>query len=713
MKTMFSRMLGFICLALLFGGLFSGFVTASVEVSLKIELDPDEIDPGDSFNVKLNVTNTDNEDLEDSDGVELVIYVDGVLVHEDEDWDHGGIPQSSSKTVSISSNSFNTEYGDVWEKSLLGYECEKKTVEVRLSGDVSDSDKATLEIDGEDLYVGMTPSEPTAGSEIVVEVEDEDDLRDNVNVRITHLGDDGEWDMDDVNRGDETDGGEVKFRPLNEDTRFKEDPYAKYQLDVWDDNYCLFRETFDVGNKLKIADVPVNPYAGEEMTIRVLDVDNDTVENAKVTVSGSTSFVDSYTSDSRGYVRFAIDSTGTYTLIASKTGYGDSDITTINVKNKEGMDIGIEPTKQAIGKDVTITVTSKGSPINGAEVTIKKPDGTTDVLSTPSTGKVIYTPTLTGTYDVTVKKVAYETTTSSFKAINLFDVTMPDKPGLHEEIQIEVKDQNGNPVPSASITITGTDITGLTGSDGRFTFMLENAGKYTMTIKKTDYEDFTRDIEIRGNLQLEVTPEILDLEDSVTIEVRDENGQSIEANIEMTKPDGKKETVVKNSHAFTPELAGKYDITASKDYYVSASSSFSVNPYPLNLDVWLSGTDLMVKATSNGNAIQGSNILVSTPGGDEITITTDDSGIAKLELKDLNQTGTFVVSSLDINFEKKTVTKEIESLGGGLMSIVLIVGVIVVLIILVSIIFYISHKKGRRKEVRVSRRRKGARLEGL
>ncbi len=708
---MISRTLWVVCFALFFAGFFSGFVVADVDISLNIELDPDEIDPGDSFDVKLQINNTDDKDLTDSDDIEIAIYVDDVLVHEDVE--HEDIPQNSSKTITISSTRFNTEDGDVWEKSLLGYDCDEKIVEVKLSGDVSGSDEATLDIDGRELYVGMEPDNPTPGSEIVVEVEDDNgDLLDNIYVRITHLGDDEEWDMDDVLRRDDTDDGKVTFSPLNEDIRFKGNPYGKYQLDVWDDNYCLFSDTFEVTNKLKIAEIPENPYAGEEIRVKILDIDDNKVENVGFTVSGSSGLVGTYKSDSNGYVKFTINEAGSYTVIASKTGYEDSEIITINVKIKEGMDIDIEPIKQAISKDVVITITSGGNPLGGAEVTIKRPDGETDVLSTSSAGKVIYKPTLPGTYDVTVKKTAYETTTSSFKAMNFFDITIPENPKLHEEISVMVKNQDGDPVEDASVALIGTDITGLTSSEGRFIFILEKTGEYTLTIKKEGYEEFSKEISIYGELQLRVAPEILDLEDSVTIEVLDENGQRIEANIQIIKPDGEQETIVKNSHTFIVKLAGRYDITASKDYYAPSSSSFTVNPYPLDLDVWLSGKDLMVKATSDGGIVQNISISVLTPNGDEIPITTDESGIAKLDLKELNQTGTFVVSSVDRNFEEKTITKEIKGLGGGLMPLLLIAIVIIILLILVSFIFYISHKKGKSIGAR-PRKRKGTGLGGL
>ncbi|HDH40833.1 MAG TPA: hypothetical protein ENG12_00260, partial [Candidatus Altiarchaeales archaeon] len=270
MKPVISRILWIICFALLFAGFLSGFVSAAYVLDVK--LDPD-IDAGDSFDVKLTINNTGNENLTNA-RIEIAIYVDGDIVHEDVE---SGITilENSSKIITISSTDFTTDDGYVWEKALMGYDCDKRTVRVKLAGDISAEDTATLDIDGEKLYVGMEPSRPTPSNEIAVEVEDEDGYYlDNMYVRITHLGDNEKWDPKDVYRERKTEDGKVTFDPLDEDFRFRDNPYGVYQLDVWHDGYCLFRDTFEVSNKLKITEVPENPYAGEEIRVKVLDIDD-------------------------------------------------------------------------------------------------------------------------------------------------------------------------------------------------------------------------------------------------------------------------------------------------------------------------------------------------------------------------------------------------------------------------------------------------------
>jgi hypothetical protein len=128
-----------------------------------------------------------------------------------------------------------------------------------------------------------------------------------------------------------------------------------------------------------------------------------------------------------------------------------------------------------------------------------------------------------------------------------------------------------------------------------------------------------------------------------------------------------------------------------------ATVSFEVTPYPLQLEVWLSGKDLTIKATTkDGVPVSGINISILTPSGSSETKETNKEGIAKLDIKELNQTGTFTVSSLDRNYEKRSVKKEIKSLGGDFLPLLLVgVVMLILLVFVVFIVFYISHKKSR------------------
>lgn len=694
---MISRILWISFLALSILGFFM-HTSCAVEdfaISMEIELSEYEINAGDRFDVIINITNEEDDGIENAD-IEITISADGTVVHHDIERDVD-IPENSSKIVTIESDDFKTEDDErIWQEALMAYKCGSTDIRVTVSGDVeSDSDSETLDIEGEKLYVGMEPENPTSGSSIDVTVEDKDgDLLDNIYVRIVQL-EDNKWDVGDVEREKKTNNGITTFDQLDEDLRFKEDPYGKYQLDAWEDDYCLYSKTFEISNKLRITEFPENPYTGEEIKVKILDKEDNRVEGARVAISGASGLVGTYNSDSSGYAEFSIKNTGTYTLLATKTGYEDSDPVSITVRDRKGMDVKIEPIKQAIGRDVLITVSSNENPIEGAEITIKKPDGSKDSLSASSAGKVIYKPGMAGVYDITVKKEGYETTTSSFTAMNFFNVSVPGELKLHEEITILLEDQNGKSVGGASVDVVGSTIGGTTDSMGRFTFMLEKAGEYVLSIKKVGFEDFSKKMMVYGSLRVDINPEVADLGDSIRITVSDEKGVSIEANMAIKKPDGKVEDIRGSSHTLVSILAGSYNVTASKDYYTSSTAGFVVNPYPLELNVWLSGSDLMVKATKNNDPIGNVSISVLTPDGKEVLLRTDDRGIARFDTKEVNQTGTFTISSVDLNYEKKTITKEMNGAGSGLLPLILLVVVIVFSALLIFFIFYVSHKKSK------------------
>ena len=199
---------------------------------------------------------------------------------------------------------------------------------------------------------------------------------------------------------------------------------------------------------------------------------------------------------------------------------------------------------------------------------------------------------------------------------------------------------------------------------------------------------------VHGVLHVDVNPEVINLGDSVQITVSDEKGAGVEANMVIKKPDGGEEAVRGSSHTLVSRIAGSYNVTANKEYYLSSTAGFTVNPYPLELNVWLSGSDLTIKATRNDEPAENVSISVLTPDGGSNLLRTDDEGMARFDIKGVNKTGTFTITSVDINYEKKTVTKDING-GGGLLPILLLAAVIVFSFLLISVIFYVSHKKSK------------------
>ena len=74
-----------ILVLLLLGCLFSGIVSAKVDVEIDVNV-PGTITVGEDFVVVITLTNDDNDDLEGNDDIDIKIWINGVLVHEEDNY---------------------------------------------------------------------------------------------------------------------------------------------------------------------------------------------------------------------------------------------------------------------------------------------------------------------------------------------------------------------------------------------------------------------------------------------------------------------------------------------------------------------------------------------------------------------------------------------------------------------------------------------------
>ncbi|HEX54995.1 MAG: hypothetical protein DRO94_02360 [Candidatus Altiarchaeales archaeon] len=687
--------------------------SADIDVSLDARLSKSEIKPGESFYLYINITNIDTEDITSQNDIELAIYSDNILIHHD--IIHEEIPQNSSKEISISSNKFNVDYDDIWgDDGLLGYKCNTHEIEVRVYGDVSsESSIEELKISGEELFVGIEPSPLTPKDEIMVIVEDKDGNRlDNVNVRLIQLGENDEWDIDDVSRDERTNrDGEAIFTAIIDDFRFRDEPYGKYQINVWDDDYCLLTKTFDIRNRLKIDRItPEDIFAGDEIRVKVVDINNDPVENSLVTVSGpGISGGISRKTDSNGIAKFILTETGTFNIIATKEGYEDSDIITIRIMKKKPIDIKIEPKDAIVGRTVKLVVTSEGELLSNATIEIKNPYGRIDTLIAES-GEIEYIPTTPGRYEIKVTKAAYETTMTTFLANNIFNVSVPDVE-IGREVRIKVYDQNNKPVENANIVIEGTSISGSTNSDGEFSFTLTTAGEYKIVIKKNGFRDYERDMVLYSSLLLDISPDEIYIGNSSEIRIFDENGNRINATITISGPKEFLKVITKDRYLFKPDHAGVYNITASREFYNSTTSRLVVKPLFVNLELRLNRDLLLVRVTHADKPLENITVEIIMPDNRSEYILTNSDGIASLNVENISYDGEFRAMVVDDNYKSEIVVKRFEKM--NIISILIIIIVVLILILISGAIFYLSHKVRRGSIVEKGKSRLGKKRRGL
>lgn len=691
-----SRHFSLVCLFLVLFLALTPAVTA-VNVDLDVDLADKTLDVGDSLTVVINLENP--SETKDTD-IDVKIYVDSVLVYDD-DWNDVALVEDVTWTRSISSSSFD----NVWDDNLMDYDCGSHTLRVELSDDVDEEDEIDFDIEGEELSFSVDPSDPGIEDKITVTVldEDDDELK-GANVKFTHLEENEEWDDDDKYVTDDANThGEVEIKPSTE-SRFKSDPQGKYQIDVWDGGYCKDTTTINVQYNLTIGDLePLNPIAGENFKVQLTDGRGNGVYLVNVTISGPGTSPYTKRTDSSGWVYFNVDTAGDYVLYAAKTGYPDiSKIVTVS--SRSSTEISLNPSEPVVGEQVTINVKSSGSPLGGATIYMKQPDGSTNKLSgtTSSNGEITYTPTQVGYYTITASKARYSNISTTYQALNKFSVEKPssDVCTVGNDVIITVRNQNGDPVANAAVSIQGTATTGYTDSNGRFTFTLQESKEYTLVIEKNSFKQETVTVSSQGAISLHLGSTQGEILEPLLVTVLDSSGTLTVATIRITKPDGTILSRVESNYSFTPEEPGTYTITALKENCADATTSIEVSPRSIALTTSFNGDRLNILASSHGEVVSGLKLTVTSPSSNTQEVVTDESGSATVITA---ETGDYVLAVGDSKYESTSamVTKQ-SFLRRNLVWIILAILVIVVILIFLltsgGLLFH-HHRKKKKKRL--------------
>ena len=690
-------------IAFLIFGLMISTVSAVFNVNLDVSLPDSTINVGNSFNVQIEIANTESENLTNSD-IDVEIYVAGTKVYEDT-WDNIDIQADSSYIRNVSSSDFE----DVWKENLMDYDCgTSKEIKVSISGDDISSETNTdadLEISGDNFdLVDMEPENPTKDDSIVITVEDKDgDEFNGAKVRFTNLGTDKEWDHDDYDDNSKemttNRSGEVSIKIYD---KFKDKPngvYGEYQVDIWAAGYCKNTETFEIGHNLSIgAPSPEKPIVEQPIRVVITDETGKGVPSAKVTVSGGGISM-TMTTLTDGSVTFTLNNTGEYTIYAEKEGF--STTKTISVYAKPTLEITFIPTNPSINNVMTIAVTSSGNSVGGVTVRITQPDGNTITLpgTTTSDGKITYKPSLTGSYVINASKSDYSDAIKIFQAFNTFSVTLPDVSLLktNNDVTVIVKDQNANPVSSAVVSVSGTSISGTTDSNGKYTFNLKESGRYTMTVKKDGFGDYSVEMTVQCTLSTRLSSKEVETKSNITITAIDENTKNqVSSNIRIITPDGSEEKISAASYFYSPKIAGDYQILLSRDSCTDASANFTAIARSLNIELsWIDDT-LSISLRSHNEPVSGVIVKVKTPTDEEKYLTTDEKGIATLNA---TEDGSYTVSVSD-----KAYIQQIEStsrspvtsfLRRHLFAIIVVIILIIIVIVVIAIAAYFIYKWGK------------------
>ncbi|MFH1836205.1 MAG: carboxypeptidase regulatory-like domain-containing protein [Methanobacteriota archaeon] len=689
--------------------LISGAVcAASREVSLTVTVSSsssshggsdETFEAGDTIYVHLAITNDESDvNITPDDDIDVIIDIDGEKLYDETQNLGSNLAPGQTDYIVLSSSDFIDE----WKYNLRAYECKDDIeVEARVSGDVdsqTDGARFTIEEAGSNdiLSISLDPEQPTADDELLITVVDDDgDEVDNAKVKITELGTDAEWDKSDDVWEDRTDNGEVSL--IMSKKKFSK-PKGIYQVDAYLDGYCKDTITFEISKKLVLTGpFPDKPQAGNSFTMKVTDEAGNALRFIRVVISPD---MHTATSDSDGYAKFTINNPGSYTAAAASVDYDDAIPISLIVYEMPSLSIGVSPTNPMVGETVTLTVTADGATVSGASLSVTLPTGTEKSFTSSSSGRVAYTAQYPGYHSIDATKENHDSGSSSFTVLDTLNVVVPDLASKQagDEVSVIVKDSSGNPVSGAMVSVLGTAIAGSTGSSGQYKFNLPKTGTYTLHVSKDSYTPKDIPLNSLGALILQLSSKNVGVGEIVKVTVMDDSAMKVYGNIQITKPDGTRDTVIKDEYDYIPHEPGTYAIIVSKENYASASDTIEVTLSSIIFELTLEKDTLKIMATSEGEPASDVTITVTTPTGAHKEVVTDNDGIGLLKA---DENGRYSVTTNDPSYESGTVTIEKQGISSYIWWIILAIILVLFFILVVGAGIFHWHFKKKGKVIKV------------
>lgn len=176
--------------------------------------------------------------------------------------------------------------------------------------------------------------------------------------------------------------------------------------------------------------------------------------------------------------------------------YPAVDVTT---SANEALSLSLSDSTITEGESISITVTSRGASISDATV---KVDGSS-IGNTGDDGTLDYTPSSTGTLDITTEKDGYTSGSTQLEVISKDDETRkmsievsPSEVYEGNTMTIYVlKAIGGDAISGAEITLDGKSI-GTTGSDGTISYTATEPGAHKLVATKSGMSDAELDLKV-------------------------------------------------------------------------------------------------------------------------------------------------------------------------------------------------------------------------
>jgi photosystem II stability/assembly factor-like uncharacterized protein len=367
------------------------------------------------------------------------------------------------------------------------------------------------------------------------------------------------------------------------------------------------------------------------------------------------------TTDASGAYATDFVSTGSYTVVASASGFASqSKSTTVTSGQTATVNftlLSAAGTGALVGTVVNI---SNNVPIAGATVTFSGGTTTTD-----SNGFYQFTNVAVGTYNVTASHTGFFSSTQSATVTSGGTTTLNFKLATGGKLAGTVKNSSGAAISGATVKISGgsiaTSVTLTTSSTGAYATNFVPVGTYTITVSATGFTTQSKTATVNTGQTTTVNFTLSAGGGTGTLSgtVVNISTNAAISGATVSFSGGSTTTNSSGFYQFTNVAAGTYNVTASHTGYFSVTHSATVNSgatTTLNFKLATGGKLAGTVKNSSGAAISGAAVKIS--GGSiatSVSLTTSSTGAYATNFIPVG-TYTITVSATGFTSQSKTAT---------------------------------------------------------
>ena len=155
--------------------------------------------------------------------------------------------------------------------------------------------------------------------------------------------------------------------------------------------------------------------------------------------------------------------------------------------------LSLSPTTPSMGTTVTVVVTSANKGMENVDVTIQKPDGTTETYTSDADGKAEFTIDKSGTYTVSAEKEDYAKAEKkvSTKAKTMSISISPTNPDVGDNVYVSILGEGGGAINPTTLTVNSLPIP-------TKTFQVRAEGEYTIVAENPSYDKAEHTFKVYG-----------------------------------------------------------------------------------------------------------------------------------------------------------------------------------------------------------------------